>query len=73
MQFFLGGWVGQQAAQSYPRFGLASVLSGVLLGKSFCIGNLKFLVQSDKLKQGCTNEIQENYVGRKRGNFSAAL
>jgi hypothetical protein len=36
-------------------------------------GILKFLVQPDKLKQGCTNEIQENHVGRKRGNFSAAL
>jgi hypothetical protein len=36
-------------------------------------GNLKFLVQPDKLKQGGTNEIQENYDGRKRGDFPAAL
>jgi hypothetical protein len=41
--------------------------------KDTIIGNLKFLAQPDKLKQGGTNEIQENYVGRKRGNFSAAL
>jgi hypothetical protein len=41
---------------------------------SFVIrGNLKFLVQPDRLKQGCTNEIQENYDGRKRRDFSAAL
>jgi flavodoxin len=36
-------------------------------------GILKFLVQPNKVKQGGTNGIQENYVKRKRRDFSLAL
>jgi hypothetical protein len=36
-------------------------------------GILKFLVQPDKLKQGGTNEIRENYVRRKGRDFPFAL
>jgi hypothetical protein len=33
---------------------------------------MKFLVQPDKVKQGSTNEIRENYVKRKRRYVSLA-
>jgi hypothetical protein len=43
------------------------------LRKFYLLGILKFLVQPNKVKQGGTNGIQENYVKRKRRDFSPAL
>ncbi|MDR1955915.1 MAG: TylF/MycF family methyltransferase [Treponema sp.] len=36
-------------------------------------GILKFLVQPDRLKQGGTDELSENYVRGQGGNFPSAL